>query len=71
MNEKYITAFYHEYPKSYDGNLITSYLSNHIRKQIRETKKIREHILLTDFVVGNVRFQPLTSLRNFLGITKN
>ena len=42
MSEKYITAFYHEYPKSSDDNSITSYLSNHIRKQIRETKKIND-----------------------------
>lgn len=42
MSEKYITAFYHEYPKASDDNSITSYLSNHIRKQIRETKKIND-----------------------------
>ena len=42
MSEKYITAFYHEYPKSSDDNSITSYLSNHIRKQIRETNKIND-----------------------------
>ena len=38
MSEKYITVFYHEYPKSSDDNSITSYLSNYIRKQIRESK---------------------------------
>ncbi len=38
MSEKYITVFFHEYPKSSDDNSITSYLSNYIRKQIRESK---------------------------------